>query len=525
MNRDQMLARVRDRSVPWDVVVIGGGATGVGIAVDAAQRGYDTLLVEKFDFGKGTSSRATKLVHGGVRYLAQGNIKLVTEALYERSLMLANGPHVARRLGFLVPGFKWWEKPFYGIGLKVYDALAGRQGIGRSRFISRTQAIDLIPTIEPTHLRGGIHYYDGQFDDTRFLIHLARTAAEQGACLLNYAPVVRLNKSSQGKITGIVARDDETGNDFSADARVVINATGVFADSVRTLDDPTRPSMLRPSQGIHIVLDRKFLPTQTAIMVPKTDDGRVLFVIPWNNHVVVGTTDTPVDDVAFEPRALPDELDFVMTHARRYLATDPTDSAIRSIFAGQRPLVRTTGAGRTASLSRDHTLVIDPTGLVTITGGKWTTYRRMAEDAVDRAAQVANLPPRRCQTHRLPLHGAFPRDPDEIGFIPYGSEHPLVEAICQEEIDGEKNLAPTLPYRQGEVRWQARYEMARTVEDVLARRTRSLLLDAQSAIDVAPLVARLLAQELRHDEHWQQTQVDAFQSLARGYLLPLKKQG
>jgi glycerol-3-phosphate dehydrogenase len=522
MNRDQMLARARERSSPWDMIVIGGGATGIGIAVDAAQRGYDTLLVERFDFGKGTSSRATKLVHGGVRYLAQGNIKLVTEALYERSLILANGPHVARRLGFLVPGFKWWEKPFYGIGMKVYDALAGRQGIGRSRFMSTAQAIDLVPTLEPDHLRGGILYYDGQFDDTRFLVHLARTAAEQGACLLNYAPVVKLSKNTHGKITGIIARDDETGHEFSAEARVVINATGVFADSIRALVDPNRPPMLRPSQGIHVVLDRKFLPGETAIMVPKTDDGRVLFVIPWNNHVVVGTTDTPVDDVAFEPRALPDELDFVMTHARRYLAVDPTDSDVRSIFAGQRPLVRHTGAGKTSSLSRDHTLVIDPTGLVTITGGKWTTYRRMAQDAVNRAANLANLPPRPCQTHSLRIHGAIERDQEETSFIPYGSESPLVDALCRQEMDGEQPLAPTLPYRQGEVLWQVRYEMARTVEDVLARRTRSLLLDAKGAIDAAPLIARLLASELRHDEAWQKKQVEEFRMLARGYLLPLE---
>jgi glycerol-3-phosphate dehydrogenase len=517
MNRDRSLEQVLGRSTPWDIVVIGGGATGVGIAVDAAQRGYDTLLLERFDFGKGTSSRATKLVHGGVRYLAQGNIKLVTEALYERSLMLSNAPHVARRLAFLVPGFKWWEKPYYGIGLKVYDALAGTHSLGWSRIVSRDEAVRMIPTIEPEHLRGGVVYRDGQFDDTRFLIHLARTAHEQGACLLNYARVIRLEKNN-ARITGVVFVDEETNEEIVARSRVVINATGVFADGVRHLDNPHLPDMLRPSQGIHVVLDRSFLPGQTAIMVPKTDDGRVLFVIPWNDHVVVGTTDTPVDHVDIEPRPLASELEFVMTHARRYLAKDPVDSDVRSLFAGQRPLVRSTGAGKTSSLSRDHTLVIDPSGLITITGGKWTTYRRMAQDAVNRAAAVGGLPKRACGTPHLRLHGALDRSPEELDFIPYGCEKQQVDDLCASIPDGNQLIVPSLPYRRGEVIWQARNELARTVEDVLARRTRALFLDAAGARAAAGQVATLLAGELGKDANWEQAQVEQFDSLSAGYI-------
>jgi glycerol-3-phosphate dehydrogenase len=520
MNRDEMLKQARGRSIPWDVVVIGGGATGVGIAVDAAQRGYDTLLLEKHDFGKGTSSRATKLVHGGVRYLAQGNFKLVTEALYERSVMLANAPHVARRLAFLVPGFRWWEKPYYGLGLKVYDLLAAGRGLGNARLVSARQARELIPTLEPAGLRGGVVYYDGQFDDTRFLIHLARTAVGLGACLINHAGVTRLTKDPTGKITGACFRDDETGEEIDAPARVVINATGVFADEVRRLDEPNRPPMLRPSQGIHLVLDGSFLPGKTAMMVPKTDDGRVLFVIPWNKHVVVGTTDTAVEHVAFEPRALPEEIDFVMTHARRYLAKDPTDSDVRSLFAGQRPLVNKTGTGKTSSLSRDHTLVIEPSGMVTITGGKWTTYRRMAEDSVNRAAKLAGLPVRTCQTPSLRLHGFIERGEDESDFIPYGSEQTDVDTLCRETPGGNEPMHPLLPYRLGEVVWQARYEMARTVEDVLARRTRGLLFSAQGAMEAAPQVAKMLARELGRDPAWERRQVDDFVALAQGYLLP-----
>jgi len=519
MNRNEMLSRLRDEIGVWDVVIVGGGATGVGIAIDAVTRGYSTLLVEQSDFGKGTSSRSTKLVHGGVRYLQQGNIKLVTEALYERSLLLKNAPHVARDLSFILPAYKWWEKPFYGLGLKVYDALAIGHGIGRSKVLSRQATLQQVPTLESNGLRGSVLYHDGQFDDTRLLIHMARTAAEQGAVLLNYAPCVRLIKNSAGHVEGIVAHVHETEEEFQIKAKIVINATGVFADHVRQLDDPAIHKMVQPSQGIHLVLDREFLPGTSAIIVPRTDDGRVLFAIPWHSHTVIGTTDTPVKDALFEPRALEEEIGFVLKHAREYLSKDPTDSDVRSVYAGLRPLVSLKGHAKTAVISRDHTIVIERSGMLTITGGKWTTYRRMAQDAVDRAAEVAGLPKRPCQTVHLRLHGAQDGPPVSSDFCPHGSDLPEVDALCRSQPGWNDPIHPRLSYRLGEVVWAARNEMARTVEDVLARRTRTLFLDAEAAVHSAPKVAQLLASEFSRDESWQRAQIEGFAAIASGYLL------
>lgn len=515
-----MLARARDTSQVWDVAVVGGGSTGLGIALDAVTRGYSTLLVEKYDFGKGTSSRSTKLIHGGVRYLRQGNIKLVTEALHERYYLLRNASHVARRLTLVVPGYKWWEKPFYGIGLKLYDALASGHGIGGSRFLSSQEALAEIPTLEPHGLRGGVRFYDGQFDDARFLVSLARTAADHGAVLVNYAPVTALLKSPAGSLQGYRFRDEESGTETEIRARVVINATGVFTDEVRHLDDPNSPHLVRPSQGVHLVVDRSFLPTETAIMVPKTDDGRVLFVIPWHRHVLLGTTDTPVPDVTTEPRPLREEIDFILSHAQRYLTTDPTEADVRSVYVGLRPLVNTKGTGATSSLSRDHTIVVERSGMITITGGKWTTYRRMAQDAVDRAAVVANL--RRCvsTTERIPLRGSDPSRHANTDFAPYGTDLGEVDALCASLPGGDEPIHPRLSYRSGEVVWAVRHEMARAVEDILARRTRALFLDAVAAREAAPQVAEIMAKELNFGPAWVEKQCASFAAVAQSYLLP-----
>ncbi|HLT82815.1 MAG TPA: FAD-dependent oxidoreductase, partial [Phototrophicaceae bacterium] len=397
MNRDAMLAALDGADEPWDVLIVGGGATGLGCAIDAASRGYRTVLLEQADFAKGTSSRSTKLVHGGVRYLRQGNVALVLDALRERGRLLANAPHLVRDLPFVVPNYAWWEGPFYGIGLKVYDLLAGRSGFGRSRRLSREETLERIPTLEPDGLDGGVLYYDGQFDDARLAVNMAQTAAEQGAVVLNYVEVVGLVKE-EGEVRGVEARDVETGAERVVRARVVVNATGVFTDAIRRMDDAEAPPMVTPSQGVHLVLDRDFLPGETAIMVPKTDDDRVLFAIPWYDRVVVGTTDTPVDGAVLEPRPLAEEVEFLLRHAARYLTRDPRPEDVQSVFAGLRPLVANPEAGSTAELSRDHTLLISPAGLVTITGGKWTTYRHMAEDTIDRAALLAGLPERACET-------------------------------------------------------------------------------------------------------------------------------
>jgi glycerol-3-phosphate dehydrogenase len=519
MNRDKMLAALTGSGDAWDFIIIGGGATGLGCAVEAASRGYRTLLLEQHDFAKGTSSRSTKLVHGGVRYLQQGNVALVLEALKERGRLLQNAPHLVTDLPFVVPNYAWWEGPFYGIGLKMYDLLAGRSGFGRSKHLSKEKTMELIPTIEPDGLDGGVIYYDGQFDDARLAINLAQTAAEQGGTLVNYCEVVGLLKEGE-EVRGVRARDVESGDEVELRARVVINATGVWTDTVRRMDDEDVKPMIIPSQGVHITLDRKFLPGDTAIMVPKTDDGRVLFAIPWHDVILVGTTDTPVDETPLEPRPFEEELAFLLEHAGRYLTGDPTADDVLSTFAGLRPLVGSTDEeGGTAALSRDHTLHIANSGLVTITGGKWTTYRKMAEDTIDQAATLADLEDRESVTKSLHIHG-YHQNADTFGELAaYGADAVGLRALIREDAALGERLHPSRPVVAAQVVWAARNEMARTVEDALSRRTRELLLDARASIEMAPRVAELLADELGRDEAWQRAQVEAYTELARGYLV------
>ena len=507
-----MYRRLQAHSGPWDMIVIGGGATGVGVAVDAASRGYETLLLEQSDFGKGTSSRSTKLVHGGVRYLEQGNISLVMEALKERGLLLKNAPHLVRDLGFVVPNYEWWEAPFYGLGLKLYNLLAGKYGFGTSRILSRQETLDRLPSLKPEGLRGGVIYFDGQFDDARLLIHLVFTAWEQGATLLNYAAVTGLQADPQGFVNGVTARDAETCDEFAAEARVVINATGAFSDEIRRMAGGEVKAMIAPSQGIHLVFDRSFLPGDNAIMVPHTSDGRVMFAIPWHGHTLVGTTDTPVPQAVLEPVATENEIDFILNTASLYLAKKPTRADVLSVFAGIRPLVRSQDIGNTAALSRDHTIHIDQSGLMTISGGKWTTYRRMAEDCVNQAATLAQLADRACVTQQLLIHGAEVME--KTGHLRfYGSD-----AAGVRELQQDARLHPDLPYTEAEVIWGARHELARTVEDILARRTRALFLNSRAAGDMAPRVAALLAAELGRDQRWIDDQVAAFQQTCRAYL-------
>ncbi len=519
MTRSEMYRRLRARSGSWDLIVVGGGATGVGVAIDAASRGYDVLLLEQHDFGKGTSSRSTKLVHGGVRYLEQGNLSLVMEALKERGLLLQNAPHLVRNLGFVVPNYDWWEAPFYGLGLKLYNLLAGKYGFGASRILSREETLRALPTIRTEGLRGGVIYFDGQFDDSRLLVNLATTAFEQGAVLLNYAPVIGLCKDAEGFVDGVRARDIETDNEFEACARVVINATGPFSDVLRRQADPSVQPMIAPSQGIHLVFDGSFLAGESAIMVPHTSDGRVLFAIPWHGHTLVGTTDTPVAEALPEPVASEQEIEFILQTAALYLAKKPTRADVLSVFAGIRPLVGSGDSGDTAGLSRDHTIRIEKSGMITICGGKWTTYRHMAEDCVNQAATLARLPERPCVTAHLNIHGFHPTA-DRFGPLAvYGADAPAVQALMDADPQLAEPLHPALPYTGAEVVWAAREEMARTVEDILARRTRALFLDARAAIKMAPRVAALLAVELQQGADWQQAQVQCFHETARNYVL------
>ena len=520
MNREQMVAQIAHRNTPWDMVVIGGGATGMGVAVDAATRGFDVLLLEAKDFGKGTSSRSTKLVHGGVRYLEQGNVSLVMEALKERGLLRQNAPHLVRDLAFVVPNYSWWEAPFYGIGLKLYDMLAGKYGFGTSRVLSYDETLQRLPTLQTEGLRGGVIYYDGQFDDSRLLIHLAATAADHGAALVNYMPVTGLLKDEEGYINGVVVHDDESGNEYRLQAQVVINATGMFTDTIRQMADPETAPLVEPSQGIHLVFEQSFLEGDTAIMVPHTSDGRVMFAIPWHGHTLVGTTDTPIEQPSYEPRPFEQEIQFILETAALYLSRPPKRSDVLSVYVGIRPLVKPGGpAAKTSALSRDHTIHVDNSGLLTITGGKWTTYRHMAEDCVDHAITLGRLREEPCVTKTLKIHG-YRKHTEDLGNLwVYGSDADAIHDIAAREPNLAAPLHPELPYIGAEIVWGARQEMARSVEDELARRTRALFLNARAASEMALPAARIMAQELHHGENWVQQQVAGFQTLASQYSL------
>ncbi len=514
-----MLNRLYSHKAEWDIIIVGGGATGVGVAIDAASRGYDTLLLEGSDFGKGTSSRSTKLVHGGVRYLEQGNVSLVMEALKERGMLRQNAPHLVSDLAFIVPNYDWWEAPFYGLGLKVYNLLSGKYGFGPSKILSREETLRYLPTINQDGLRGGVIYYDGQFDDARLLINMVATAAEQGATLINYARVTGLIKDDEGFVNGVIAQDDEDGEEFTAKAKVVVNATGPFTDGLRKLADPSVKPMISPSQGIHLVFDRSFLPGNAAIMVPHTSDGRVMFAIPWHNHTLVGTTDTAIPEAVLEPSPQENEIEFILKTAAEYLHKAPTRSDVLSVFTGIRPLVKAADSSNTAALSRDHTIQIDNSGLLNITGGKWTTYRHMAEDCVNHAATLGKLPDRDCVTKQLNIHG-FYSQPHKFGHLSfYGADAPLIQELMRSEPTLAQPLADGLPYVGAEVVWAARNEMARTVEDVLSRRTRALFLNQKAALEAAPKVAALMAEELDYDAKWQKDQLTAFYQVASHFNL------
>jgi glycerol-3-phosphate dehydrogenase len=518
MNRDSMIERLRGRSKDWDIVVIGGGATGVGIAVDAASRGFDVLVLEQVDFGKGTSSRSTKLIHGGIRYLQQGNIPLVMEALKERGLLLQNAAHLVSDLQFIVPNYEWWEAPFYGVGMKVYDVLAGRYRFGRSRNLSVEETVEQLPNIEREGLRGGVLYHDGQFDDARLLVNLVQTAAENGATLLNYAEVTDILKDQHGFVRAVRVTEQENEETFEVGARVVINATGPFTDGVRQMDNPALPKVIQPSQGVHLTLPRRFLAGDSAIMVPRTADNRVMFALPWHEHVIVGTTDTPIEEVSLEPRAFPEEIEFILETADQYLVSNPRPADILSVFAGIRPLVKPGTSTGTAAISREHSIDVSPSGLITIAGGKWTTYRKMAEQCVDHAIIVGDLAERPCVTRTLHIHG---HTLDQVGpkeLAIYGSDAAGIESLIDSDPRYGVRLNDRLPYRAGEVVWAARYEMARTVDDYLSRRSRATFLDARAAMAMAPDVANLLAEVLDRNAEWATRQVREYIDLASGFL-------
>ncbi len=505
----------------WDIIIIGGGATGLGAGVDAASRGYRTLVLEQHDFAKGTSSRSTKLVHGGVRYLAQGDISLVLEALQERGLMMQNVPHLVKNQKFLIPNYDWWDGPFYTVGLKVYDMMAGKLGLGPSVHIDKETTMKNIPNLQEEDLRGGVIYHDGQFDDARLAINLAQTITDNQGYVLNYAKVTGLLKDDAGMVSGVSMVDQETGKQYNLSARVVVNATGVFVDDITKMDNPDSKPLVVPSQGVHIVLDKSFLRSDYAIMIPKTTDGRVLFAVPWHGKVVVGTTDTEVEKPSLEPRALAEEIDFILTNAAKYLAKAPAKADIKSVFAGLRPLAAPQNHDEeTKEISRNHQLLVSNSGLITIIGGKWTTYRQMGEDIVNKAMLLGGLAEHECVTRHMPVHGYVKNVDRSNHLYVYGADIPKLNTLCSVNPEWDELLDPRLPYKKVEVVWGVREEMARTVEDILARRTRALLLDAVASIAMAPVVAAIMAAELGHDEAWIEQQITDYTTLANEYLVP-----
>ncbi len=512
MNRTDLLSKI-STDTSWDVVVVGGGATGLGVALEASARGLSTLLVEQHDFCKGTSSRSTKLVHGGVRYLSQGNIGLVRDALRERGLLLKNAPGLVHPLPLVVPIFSRWERLYYGTGLRFYDLLAGELGISRSRGLSVEATIEKIPTLNPDSLRGGILYLDAAFDDSRMGIALARTAAANGAVLVNYVRSTGFLKSEE-KICGVRLSEQFGGSEFKARARVVVNATGVFSDAVREMDAPREPKMLALSQGTHLVLPKRFLPRDFALMIPKTEDGRVLFALPWHNRVLAGTTDVAVTEPQLEPRPGRDEIRFILEHLGHYLTERPTEADVLSTFSGLRPLIQTRQGRATAALGRDHTILVSDSGLVSVLGGKWTTYRKMAEDAVDKVAEVGGFPQVDSCTADLSIEGP------EVGELrwPGGTKQPGSLHSTLDSTGLQEPLDAAYPYCKADVIRGIREEWACTVEDVLARRTRLLFLDARAAVRAAPQVASIIADEMGYDSNWESEQVKELIELAKRYL-------
>ncbi len=518
MKREEQIERLRESQNIWDFVVIGGGATGLGCAVDAASRGYSVVLLEQDDFAKCTSSRSTKLVHGGVRYLQRGDVMLVLEALRERGRMKANAPHLVKDQAFVIANYTYWDNFLYFCGLTFYDMLSFGFGYGRSKFIRKASVLKRLPAIRKEGLKGGIVYHDGQFDDSRMAVNLAQTCIEQGGVVVNHIKANEILHDERGKVCGVIAVDQETHESFTLKAKSVINAAGIFVDEVMTLDKPGHKPMVKPSQGVHLVLDMKFLQGNDALMVPKTSDGRVLFAVPWHGRVVVGTTDVLRDHPESEPRALDEEINFILQTAGLYMRPAPTRKDIITVYAGQRPLAAPKNEGRKAhEISRSHKIIVSANGLITITGGKWTSYRLMAEDTIDKAIAMHLVEARKCVTKHLKIHGWRPNPDLTNHCYVYGSDEPALHELESTDAEFQKKISPKYDYTVGEVVWAVRHEMARTIDDVLARRVRLLYIDAREALRVAPEVAQVIARERNLPQSWVDSQVLEFDSIARNF--------
>ncbi len=516
MKREDVINKIKT-NISWDILVIGGGASGVGIALESCTRGYSTLLVEQSDFAKSTSSKSTKLVHGGVRYLAQGNLSLVREASIERGLLFKNAPHLVKNQTFIVPVYNWWNRLKYTFGLKLYDWIAGRLSLGSSVFISRKKVVEKLPNIISKNLTGGILYHDGQFDDARLTINLVQTIFDNGGFAINYMKVIGLLKE-EGKVCGAKVSDEETGEHFTIKAKVVINATGVFADDILKMDSPEAKKNIAVSQGIHLVLDKKFMPGNDALMIPKTSDGRVLFIVPWHNRLLAGTTDTPLKNISLEPIALETEIQFILETATAYLTEAPKRKDVLSVFAGLRPLAATdANKNNTKEISRSHKILISASNLFSVIGGKWTTYRKMGEDMIDKVEKDLHWKQTASKTSSLPIHGYKKIANQNNPLYYYGSDEEAISKLIEE--DKSKWISEELHIHKALLLWALREEMARTVEDILSRRTRCLVLDAKESIHIAPFVAEVMAEEMNKDAAWIADEIKNFSEVAKNYYL------
>jgi glycerol-3-phosphate dehydrogenase len=519
MDRDSMIRTLEESSLEYDILVIGGGASGLGAALEAVSKGYRTLLLEQDDFAKGTSSRSTKLVHGGVRYLAQGNIALVLEALRERGRLKKNAPHLVKDQAFVIPCYNWWCVPFYTLGLTLYDLMAGRLGIGRSVPLSARGTRIALPALKARKLRGGVRYFDCQFDDARLAVNLAQSVADRGGLVINHMKVKGL-KLDLDKVKGVIAEDQESGKTYEISAASVINATGVFVDDILKMENPDARDVVKPSQGIHLVLEPEFLKGKEALMIPRTSDGRVLFAVPWHNRVVVGTTDVEKQHAELEPLAEEKEVEYILATARLYMDHPPGRSDVQAVFTGLRPLAAPAAEGKkTKEISRGHKILVSRGGLITLTGGKWTTYRKMAEDVVNKAAKQAVLPVKESVTIALRIHGYQEEVNHSDPLYWYGSDLEKIRQMINRQPELGNHISDRIQLIVAQVVWAVRQEMARTLEDCLSRRIRALQLDARECIRIAPEVASLMANELGKDKAWEKEQVEAFTALAHKHLL------
>jgi glycerol-3-phosphate dehydrogenase len=515
IKRSDLLNKIKDTK-QFDVVIIGGGAVGLGAGLDASSRELKTLVIEKYDFAKGTSSRSTKLLHGGVRYLAQLHFNLVKDSLREKERLYNNAPHLTKDCEFIIPCYKYFDMLFYRAGLFLYDVLAGFPKGHTSGFLSKAALIKKYPNIKQQGLVGGIVYHDGIFDDARLALSLSRSIIALKSFAINYCEAIDFIKEN-GKIVGVVVKDRLSGEEFTVSSSCVLNATGIFSDEIRNIDQPNSPAIVQQAQGVHIVVDKKHFNSAESLLIPKTDDGRVLFTVPWHGEVLVGTTDTKVEESKIEPVAFKEEINFIIGNINKYLEKPITEKDILSIYAGIRPLIKQ-DSSNTSAISREEKMVLSQSNLVSVIGGKWTSYRRMSEKVVDFLIANKLVKAGKSNTANLQLHGFLKREYVEIlddHIRQYGSDLKILKTLE----GNEEKIHPKMPFTKAQVLYALRYEQAQTVDDVLARRTRALFLNAKYAKEAAQTVAEIMAKELGKNQAWIKEQVAYFEDVAKNYIV------